>query len=130
MPARRSRIVPCRLGPFTNSTWACHIGYSMSASMVIGTHVIVPLDDDGWADHLLIIGGPIHPEEAARLFDRPVGILYSRRRHDITDERDEAHAVLLGSWLASSGIQLADWLIMASRTVRSVPGDFGLPRRW
>ncbi|MGA0877720.1 MAG: hypothetical protein ACO3SP_01240 [Ilumatobacteraceae bacterium] len=102
----------------------------MSPSVVVGNHVVVPLDEEGWADHVLILGGPFPLEESAQLFDRPVGLVYSRRRHDITDESDAAQAVLLGSWLASSGIQLADWLIMTSRTVRSIPGDFGLPTRW
>lgn len=102
----------------------------MSPSVVIGCHVILPLDDAGWSDRMIIVGGPMSLEDSLHVFDRPSVLVYSRRHLDITDESDAAHAVVLGSWLASSGIELVDWLIMTRRTVRSIPADFGLPRRW
>lgn len=130
MPSRRSWIVPCHLGPFTSAEWATSIGFSMAPSVVIGCHVIVPLDARNCADRLVIVGGSISVENSPHWLGRSVVLVYSRRHHDITDENDAADAVMFGSWLASTGIELADWFVVTLRTVRSIPEDFGLPRRW
>lgn len=130
MESRRSWIVPCHLGPFTSADWAIGIGMAMGSAVLIGCHVVVPLDIRRWADRLIVVNGMLPDAHVLHVADRAAVVVYSRRHHDIIDERDAAHTLILGSWLASSGIELADWVVVTSRSARSIPADFGLPRLW
>lgn len=134
----RSWTVPCRLGPFSSAERAADLGISLAPTVVIGHHLVAPIDGRGWCDRLVVVGdaitascvGTLPLDETLRALGRRIVVLYSRRHLDLTDDRDADDAVLTGSWLATAGIELRDWFVVTRRTARSIPGDFGLPRRW
>lgn len=134
----RSWTVPCRLGPFSSAERAADLGVSLAPTVVIGHHVVAPLDGRGWCDRLVVVGeaitassvGILPLDETLRALGRRVVVLYSRRHLDLTDIRDADDAILTGSWLATAGIELRDWFVLTRRSARSIPEDFGLPRPW
>lgn len=134
----RSWTVPCRLGPFSSAERAAELGISLAPTVVIGHHLVAPIDGRGWCDRLMVVGEsitascvgapPLH--EILRALGRHIVVVYSRRYLDLIDERDAEEAVLTGSWLATAGIELRDWFVLTRHTARSIPTDFDLPRPW
>lgn len=57
-------------------------------------------------------------------------VLYSRRYHDIIEERDECNVYFVASWLAAEYIGLLDWFVVTRHTTRSIPADFEIARGW
>lgn len=69
-------------------------------------------------------------EDSLRTSRHEFLVFLSRRHHDIVDESDGTMVVMVGSWLASSGIEVLDWFLTTPRSARSVPADLHLPRTW
>jgi hypothetical protein len=62
--------------------------------------------------------------------ETPYIVFYSVRQHDIMDEDDHLQYQIADAWLESNGMQLVDWFVLTSRSIRSIPAEFGDPHEW
>ena len=46
------------------------------------------------------------------------------------DEDDHLQYQIANAWLESNGVQLVDWFVLTSRSIRSIPVEFGDPCGW
>jgi hypothetical protein len=141
MPTSFTWFIQDQLGPVHSSHLAEAIGLSLAPNIVIGYHVVAPVDSEGLINRFIIFRGHyVWNMLLDSLMDRgdfwcprdssQSVLLYSRRYHDIIDERDEENALFIASWLASEGVRFLDWFVMTRQTVRSISADFDLPRGW
>ena len=133
-----STIPTCGVDPISSAHIAAHLGRALQVASTTDDLIVIPLDP-AYIGHgvLLFESGTNYLSNIRDMLEicldadeTPYVVFYSVRQHDIMDEDDHLQYQIANAWLESNGVQLVDWFVLTSRSIRSIPVEFGDPREW
>jgi len=131
-------IPTCGVDPISSAHIAAHLGRALQVASTTDDLIVIPLDPAYIGHGILLFESGTHYlsnirdmlEVCLDADETPYVVIYSVRQHDIMNEDDHHQYQIAKAWLESNGVQLVDWFVLTSRSIRSIPVEFGDPCEW